>query len=86
MSLYLDHKYAAQISSRLEKFKRKNQRIYNFRCPICKDSAKSKFKARGYFYTQKDNLKYHCHNCLVRIIACSCVLDHAISFTFVCLL
>lgn len=25
-------------------------------------------------------------NCLVRIIACSCVLDHAISFTFVCLL
>jgi len=64
MALYLDHKYIAQLSSRLEKFKRKSQRIYNFRCPICGDSSKSKIKARGYFYTQGDGMKFHCHNCL----------------------
>jgi DNA primase len=63
MSLYIDHQYIAQISSRLERFKRKNQRLYNFRCPFCGDSEKSKIKARGYFYQNKNEMFFRCHNC-----------------------
>jgi transcription elongation factor Elf1 len=63
MSLYIDHKYIAQISPRLERFKRKNQKSYNFRCPICGDSEKSKTKARGYFYQKGNDMFFRCHNC-----------------------
>lgn len=63
MSLYIDHQYIAQISSRLERFKRKSQRLYNFRCPFCGDSGKSKIKARGYFYQNKNDMFFRCHNC-----------------------
>lgn len=63
MSFYLDHKYTNLISSRLDKFVRKNTNLYNFRCPICKDSTKSKIKARAYLYPKKDGLAFKCHNC-----------------------
>jgi len=63
MSLYIDHKYVAFISPQLERFKRKNQKTYNFRCPICGDSAKSKIKARGYFYVKNNDIFFCCHNC-----------------------
>ena len=64
MSLYIDHQFIAQISPRLERFKRKSQKIYNFRCPICGDSEKSKTKARGYFYQKGNDMFFRCHNCL----------------------
>jgi hypothetical protein len=63
MSLFIDHKYIAQIGPRLERFKRKNQRTYNFRCPICKDSSKSKLKARGFFFAKGNDIGFFCHNC-----------------------
>ena len=34
----------------------------NFRCPLCHDSKKSKFKKRGNLF--KTSGEYHCYNCL----------------------
>ena len=59
----MDHQYIHLVSSRLELFKRKNQNLYNFRCPVCGDSAKSKIKARGYFYRKSNAMFFRCHNC-----------------------
>ena len=61
--MWLDQKYIGLLSSRLERFKR-NNRTFNFRCPVCGDSTKHKNKARGYLY-EKDGggYLYHCHNC-----------------------
>lgn len=36
--------------------------VWNFRCPICGDSKKSKTKARGYIYRKKGRLFFACHN------------------------
>lgn len=63
MSVYLDRKYLQLISSRLPLFKKKNDDSYNCRCIICGDSQKKRTKARGYFFTNKNNLTYKCHNC-----------------------
>ena len=63
MSLYIDHKYTNLLSSRLSRFARKSRDLYNFRCPICGDSQKNQFKARGYLFNKKNNLIFKCHNC-----------------------
>jgi len=62
---WIDTKYAGLVSSRLElyKVKKTNPYMANFRCPICGDSEKNKFKARGYLYQNKGNMYYKCHNC-----------------------
>ena len=36
---------------------------YQFRCPICGDSQKSKSKKRGYILKKKKPWMYFCHNC-----------------------
>ena len=59
----VDAKYIGLISSRLEKFKRVKDNLYNFRCPICGDSQRQKNKARGYLYTVKADINFKCHNC-----------------------
>jgi len=59
----VDTKYIGLISSRLQKFKKVKNNLYNFRCPLCGDSQKQKNKARGYFYQVKTNTNYKCHNC-----------------------
>ena len=63
MSLVVDTKYISLASSQLDKFKRKNSYLYNFRCPYCGDSKKNLNKARGFFYRKKDGMYYKCHNC-----------------------
>lgn len=63
MSMWLDHKYIGTLSTRLEKFTRKGDYLYNFRCPICGDSQTNKNKARGYTFAQKGGMFYKCHNC-----------------------
>lgn len=63
MTAFVDHKYVGLISPRLDKFARKEQNLYNFRCPICGDSTSSKSKARGYIYERKNALYFRCHNC-----------------------
>jgi len=64
---FVDTKYIGLISSRLQKFKKVKSNLYNFRCPICGDSQKNKNKARGYFYSVKNNTNFKCHNCGVNI-------------------
>ena len=63
MSLLIDTKYISLLSPQLEKFKKKGDFLYNFRCPMCGDSQKKKNKARGYLYKKKNDMYYKCHNC-----------------------
>lgn len=65
MSIYVDRKYIGQIQYRLDGFVQKKPDLYNFRCPFCLDSKKSKTKSRGYIYKlQKvEAYAYRCHNC-----------------------
>jgi len=58
-----DSKYIGLVSSRLEKFKKVKDNLYNFRCPICGDSQRNKNKTRGYIYRVKNNTNFKCHNC-----------------------
>jgi len=59
----VDSDYIGQLSSRVQKFKKVKNNLYNFRCPICGDSQKNKNKARGYLYQVKNNTNFKCHNC-----------------------
>ena len=52
MSSYIDLKYINEISARLSQFKKKGDYLFNFRCPHCGDSKKSKTKARAYFFIE----------------------------------
>lgn len=63
MSLFIDVKYLGFVSSSLLFFKRKSENLWNFRCPVCKDSEKKASKARGYVYQRGNDLFYRCHNC-----------------------
>lgn len=54
----------SQLYSRVKQFKQKNKDTWNFRCPVCGDSDKSKTKARGNIYQNgKGNFSYKCFNC-----------------------
>ena len=63
MSSYIDIKYLNIISPQLQMFKKKGDALWNFRCPYCGDSQKSRTKARGFVYRKKNDLFYKCHNC-----------------------
>jgi len=63
MSSYIDIKYINEISARLSQFKKKGDYLFNFRCPHCGDSKKSKTKARAYLYRVKNDMFFKCHNC-----------------------
>ena len=63
MSLIVDRQFIGLLSTKLERFVQKNDYIWNFRCPICGDSKKNKFKSRGYVYRKKSDLFFSCHNC-----------------------
>ena len=59
----IDVQYLYNISSRLDRFKKKSRNLFNFRCPYCGDSKKNKSKARGFVYAVKNEYFYKCHNC-----------------------
>lgn len=59
----VEHEYLPMVGCRLEKFVRKKDDLYTFRCPYCGDSSKNKNKTRGYFYSKKNELLFKCHNC-----------------------
>ena len=63
MSGYIDLNYISKIQPRLQQFKKKRDYLYNFRCPVCGDSKKSKTKARAYLYRVKAEMFFKCHNC-----------------------
>ena len=60
---YIDSKYLNIIGPQLLKFKKKGDFLWNFHCPYCGDSQKSRSKARGFVYRKKNDLFYKCHNC-----------------------
>ena len=61
--MYIEQKYLLLASSQLSQFKKKGDYLYNFRCPYCGDSQKSKLKARGFVFLKENKLLYKCHNC-----------------------
>ena len=61
--MYTEIKYLNLLSVRLEKFKKKKDYLWNFRCPVCGDSQRNKNKCRGFVFQVKGNLLYKCHNC-----------------------
>ena len=63
MSSYIDLKFINDLSGRLSQFKKKTDYLFNFRCPHCGDSQKSKTKARAYLYRIKNDMFFKCHNC-----------------------
>lgn len=60
---YIDTKYISLVSPQLTNFTEKKKSLYNFRCPYCGDSSKSKNKSRGYFFEYKNSFVFKCHNC-----------------------
>lgn len=63
MSVFIDRTFLLQLSPRLQRFAKKKDDLYNFRCPICGDSQKNKVKSRGYIFRKKNDYFYMCHNC-----------------------
>lgn len=63
MSNYIDLKYLNALSPQLQSFKRKTDKVYNFRCPFCGDSQKSLTKTRGYVVQKDATYLFKCHNC-----------------------
>jgi hypothetical protein len=63
MSAFIDKKFINLMSASLEKFKWRRDNIATCRCFMCGDSKKCKTKTRGYFYVNKGQYFYKCHNC-----------------------
>lgn len=63
MSVFIDRKFLLLVSPKLQRFARKKDDLYNFRCPLCGDSQKNKTKSRGYVFRKKNDYFYMCHNC-----------------------
>ena len=64
MSIYVDKQYAQRISPKLDKFKWIGVNgAAQFRCPICGDSKKNKYKCRGALSPYKGMLRVTCYNC-----------------------
>jgi len=63
MSVFIDRTFLLQVSPKLQRFTKKKDDLYNFRCPLCGDSQKNKLKSRGYIFRKKNDYFYMCHNC-----------------------
>lgn len=59
---WIDQKYIGIVGPRLERFAKRGD-SYNFRCPLCGDSQKNKYKTRGYLMEKPIGVLYYCHNC-----------------------
>lgn len=60
---YTQYKYANLLAPSLEGVSKKGTDLWNFRCPYCGDSQKSRLKKRGYLFRREQELYYKCHNC-----------------------
>ena len=65
---YIDSKYLNILSPQLLKFQKKGDYLWNFRCPYCGDSQKSRSKARGFVYRKKNDLFYDMEEGAFKII------------------
>ena len=75
---YIDSKYIGLVSPQLSNFTQKKKSLYNFRCPYCGDSSRSKNKSRGYFFEYKDSFVFKCHNCGVTKSFAKFLQDHSV--------
>lgn len=62
---YIQRKYLHLLSTRLNQFKDKGNDLWNCRCPFCGDSKRNEYLCRGFFYVNKANIVYKCHNCQI---------------------
>lgn len=64
-TLTTQRNFAEQVCLRLEQcvIKTHIPFLANFRCHICGDSQRNKFKKRGYIIEKPQGLSYTCHNC-----------------------
>lgn len=62
--LFVQKAYADNVGNRLSLYSVQSYSPYrsNFRCPICGDSARNKFKKRGYLLEKNGHLTFYCHN------------------------
>ena len=63
MSSWIDQKYLALITDRLDKGKRKSNTEVVARCPYCGDSAKNQYKRRFGITVKQDGAVCNCFNC-----------------------
>ena len=61
--MYIEQKYLLLASSQLSQFKKKNDYLYNFRCPLSVTLTNQKRRSRGYVFRKEQKLLYRCHNC-----------------------
>lgn len=64
--LYYERQLAHEIAYMLPMFRdhsRNGVPKYNFRCPICGDSQKDQYKARGWMYESNGYMRFGCFNC-----------------------
>ena len=61
MSYWIDQKYLKLLN--LERFTNSGNGKWNFRCPVCGDSTKSKSKKRGWAITVENSIIIKCFNC-----------------------
>jgi hypothetical protein len=59
---WIDQAYVNRVSVRLERFRQKSPGRWNFRCPVCGDSAKDPTKTRGWLFDKNGEVKFHCFN------------------------
>lgn len=76
---FIDVKYINLVSPQLQKFVRKKDSLYNFRCPYCGDSRKRQDKARGYIFKIKNDYVFKCHNCGVGRTFTNFLKDNCVS-------
>lgn len=62
---YIQERYIAVYGNRLERFRKKNDRLWNFRCVECGDSKKDNTKCRGFihWYERENTYFYSCRKC-----------------------
>jgi len=60
---WLDTKYINLLSNSLRNFRRKDQALFNFSCPLCGDSQSNKNKARAFLFMKAGKYFFFCHNC-----------------------
>lgn len=77
--ILVDKKYISMVASRLLLFKDRGNGTYNFRCPYCGDSLKSKHKCRGNIFENHEthSMWYYCHNCGVSVSFSKFLKDNA---------
>ncbi len=63
--IFLQKQYIDRVSVRLEQYSVQQHVPYKavFRCEVCGDSGKNKFKKRGYILEKSEGIFYFCHNC-----------------------